>query len=559
MLHRGARAAVEFAGGPSFADGNAPALARLSFTLNGSQVALAPGGLAWERALEWLPTFTGSAGSLVVRGTVFAPYGRDADTAGVVYAVAIENRGPSDAEVSVALGGTLGYRQLRVRTPRPFEDAHSVMHAPDDIVVLKGAALPGLVALAIGSDGAAHVDVAQNERPSYTIRRDLKLAPGQHADVAFYIAAGPEQDGAHATASVMRRRGWRELLSATRDALRELEQSTGHDGLDRLINRNLLLAYFYGVGRALDDAHFYLVRTRTPWHGRGVTFREWESLTWTLPAIQLADAPLARELILRACEVHGYAPGSGVRYFDGTLFEPGFCLEGAASYALAVDRYIREANDDQIVEEPVLADTLYLASDDLAARRNSGVPLYATEVAPSGNPAPLPYTLHGNAVVAQALDVLRRTLDEQTARDVQDPDAVRAALKRHFSRERDGKATYASAIDLNGNAVLDDDPLASVYWLPVYEVVDRNESTYRRTVRAASTDRRFLVQQCARLLGPDAADVMKWLRRAPLDDGFAAEQVDESGRADGNGGDASVAGLLAHTLWYAVHALGVTP
>jgi len=549
---------VEFAGGPGFADGTSQPLARLGFSLNGAPISLARSGLAWERAMEWLPTFTGSAEPLVIRGTVFAPYGRDADTAGVVYAIAVENRGSADADVTITLDGTLGYRQLRVRTARPFEDVHVAMHAPDDVVVLKGAALPGLVALAIGSDGTPEVEV-RSEAAEYSIRRSVRIAPGQHADVAFYIAAGPEQDGAHATVSVMRRRGWRELLSATRDALRDLEQTTGHEALDRLINRNLLLAYFYGVGRALDDAHFYLVRTRTPWHGRGVTFREWESLTWTLPAVQLADSALARELILRACEVHGYSPGSGVRYLDGTLFEPGFCLEGAASYALAVDRYIRETNDDQIVEEPILADTLYLASDDIAARRNSAVPLYATEVGPSGNPAPLPYTLHGNAVAAQALDVFRRTLDEQTARDVQDPEAVRAALKRHFSRDREGKPTYASAIDLNGNAVMDDDPLASVYWLPVYEVVDRNESTYRRTVRAASRDHRFLVQQCARLLGPEAADVMQWVRRAPLDDGFAAEQTDDAGRAQGNGGDASVAGLLAHTLWYAVHALGVTP
>jgi hypothetical protein len=558
FLHRGARAAVEFAGGASFADGTAPPLARLSFAMNGEPVPFARSGLAWERAMEWLPTFTSSSESLVIRATVFAPYGKDADTAGAVYAIAIENRSAADATITVSLDGTLGYRQLRVRTARPFEDAHAVIHAPDDIVVLKGAALPGLVALAVGSDGPSHVQT-QGEPARYSIRRELQIPAGQHTDVAFYLAAGPEQDGAHATVSVMRRRGWRELLTATRDALRGLEQTTGHDALDRLINRNMLLAYFYGVGRALDDAHFYLVRTRTPWHSRGVTFREWEALTWTLPAVQLVDSGLARELILRACELHGYAPGSGVRYLDGTLFEPGFCLEGAASYALAVDRYIRETNDDQIVEEPVLADTLYLASDDLAARRNANVPLYSTEVAPSGNPAPLPYTLHGNAVVAQALEVLRRTLDEQTARDVQDPEAVRAALKRHFSKDRDGKAMYASAIDLNGNAVIEDDPLASVYWLPVYDVVDRNESTYRRTVRAAAQDHRFLVRQCARLLGPDASEVMQWVRRAQLDDGFAAEQVDESGRAIANGGDASVAGLLAHTLWYAVHALGVSP
>ena len=50
---------------------------------------------------------------------------------------------------------------------------------------------------------------------------------------------------------------------------------------------------------------------------------------WTLPAVQLADGALARELLLRMCELHGYAPGRGVHYLDGTLFEPGFSLEGA--------------------------------------------------------------------------------------------------------------------------------------------------------------------------------------------------------------------------------------
>jgi hypothetical protein len=51
--------------------------------------------------------------------------------------------------------------------------------------------------------------------------------------------------------------------------------------------------------------------------------------------------------------------------------------------------------------------------------------------------------------------------------------------------------------------------------------------------------------------------VMGWLRRAPLDGGIAAEVVDADGRACGNGGDAALAGLLAHTLWYASHALGL--
>ena len=60
-------------------------------------------------------------------------------------------------------------------------------------------------------------------------------------------------------------------------------------------------------------------------------------------------------------------------------------------------------------------------------------------------------------------------------------------------------------------------------------------------------------------MGPDAAQVLQWLRRAPLDNGFAAEFVDDAGRGVGNGGDAALSGLLAYTAWYAVHVLGVEP
>jgi hypothetical protein len=313
------------------------------------------------------------------------------------------------------------------------------------------------------------------------------------------------------------------------------------------------------VGRALDDAHFYLVRTRVPWHSRGVTVREWEALMWTLPAIQLADPPLARELLLRACELHGYSPGMGVRYLDGTLFEPGFSLEGAAAYAIAVDRYIRETTDEQIVEEPVIAETLYGSHEDVRVRRHEDVPLYSTEVAPAGGPTPFPYTLHGNAVVALALDVFRRTLDEETSKNVEDPDAVRAAMQRHFTRERDGKDIFMAAINLAGEAVADDDPAASVTWLPMYDATDRSDSAFRRTVRTLEGEPRVLVQQLGRLIGPDATDVLRWLRRAPLANGLAAQEVDAQGLAVADGGDASLAGLMAYTAWYAVHALGIAP
>ncbi|HJR65048.1 MAG TPA: hypothetical protein VJ802_01365 [Gemmatimonadaceae bacterium] len=556
VLHRGARAAVEIAGAPEFLRGDGPPLLRPTLRVDGAEKPLGAVGLAWERALEWIPTFTATIDSLLVRGTLFAPHGRDADVAGAVFALAIDNRGSAAARVEVTFEGTLGHRQIRVRSPRAADDAHVVTMAPDGVVLLEGAALPGLAAVAIAAGADAQVSVGDGR---FAIRQDMTIPASGRAHAAVYLAVGPERDGACATVAVMRRRGWSELLAATRDALRSLEQTVGHEGIDRLVNTNLLFAYFYGVGRAIDDGHLYLVRSRAPWNGRGVTVRDWEALSWTLPAVLLADAPLARELLLRACEVLGYVPGEGLHYFDGTMFEPGFTLEGLAAYALATDRYIRATNDDQIVEEPILAETLYVSSEDLTMRRDAEVPLYSTEILPSGVAAPLPYTLHGNAVVARMLEVLRRTLDEETANRLEEPDAVRAALMRHFVTDKGGKPALASAIDLDGHTADADDPIASAYWLPLYDAFQRDDSLYRRTVRGVATAPEHLAHQCARLMGPDAADVLRWLRRAPLDHGLGAEFVDADGRATANGGDATLSGLVAWSVWYAVHALGLRP
>ena len=560
MLHRGTRSAVEFAGGAGFVEAEGPPLLRPTLRVDGKELSLADAPMVWERALGWLPTFTWTHGDLVIRGTLFAPFGRDSDVAGAVYALSLENRGSRDVQATFVLDGTLGHRQLRVRTSRPFEDAHHVDAVEGD-VVLTGRAAAGMVAIAIGADESSRVAVegGGTATPRYTIERPVTAEANGRAQLAFYLAAGPEADGARASMAVLRRRGWKDLLRDTRDALQSLEQTTGDEQLDRLINRNLMFAYFYGVGRALDDAHYYLVRTRAPWHGRGVTVRDWEALTWTLPAIQLADPNLARELLLRACELHGYAPGRGVHYFDGTLFAPEFSIEGSAAYAVAVDRYIRETQDDHIVDEPVIADTLYASSDDLVTRRDRNVPLYSTEVLPGGAPAPYPFTLHGNAVVAQALDVLRRTLDEETARGVEDPEAVRAALRRHFATDVKGKSVFAAATDLAGHYSFEDDAVGSALWLPLYEAVERHDSSYRRTVKSMNAPVAELARECARLLGPDTSNVLQWLRRAALDGGYAAEIVTPDGQAKFNGGDASLSGLIAWTAWYAVHALGERP
>ena len=557
VVHAGSRSAIEFAGNPSYLDGSGPPLIALTIEIDGEPKRIGADGMVWERELSWLPTFSCAVGDIALRGTIFAPCGRDADLAGAVIAIAMENRGENALQVSIGVSGMLGHRQQRIRSPRAFHDWNGVS-ANASTIVLEGAASPSYCAFAISSaseDAAAEADAAS---ASWHISREVSLSAAEKLEDAFLIACGTEPDGAIATLGVMRRRGWRNLLAATRSTLQKIEQSTSERAVDRLINRNLLFAFFTGIARAIDDGRVYPVRSRMPWNGRGLTITDWDALIWLLPAAQLADAAIARELLLRVCEVHGHSPGRGVNYLDGTMFEAGFSLEGASSYAIAVDEYIVQTGDDRIVDEPVLAETLYGSHEDVASRRHPKIPLYSTELNPDGGAPAHPYTAHGNAVAAFALEVFSRTLDEKTAEKVQDAESVRASALRHFSAEgKDGRTRLVSSTNLDGATDANDEPAASVYWLPYFHLVGRDDSVYRRTVKQwddSASD--LLVERCARLIGPNTTEVLDWLRRAPLDGGLAAEFVDDGGRATGNGGDAVLSGMVAYMAWYAVHALG---
>jgi hypothetical protein len=213
VVHRGARAAIELAGSPGFAEGQGKPLLKPILEIGGVRHELSAAPIAWERALGWIPTFSCTIGSLVVRGTIFAPYGRDADVSGAIYALSLENRSSTDTYVGMVLEGALGHRQLRVRTPRPIVGEIRVDAMDDGIIAIEGTEVPSLMAMAIAGDTETESWV---EGRAFRLRRRVTLAAGGSTQLAYYIAVGPERDGAIATANVLRRRGWRDLLAATR-------------------------------------------------------------------------------------------------------------------------------------------------------------------------------------------------------------------------------------------------------------------------------------------------------------------------------------------------------
>ena len=101
VLHRGSRSAIELAGDPDFLQGAGVPLLKPTLGVGGVTRDLAGAQMAWERALGWIPTFSCTIADVVVRGSIFAPYGRDADVAGAVYALSVENRTGAPAEITI--------------------------------------------------------------------------------------------------------------------------------------------------------------------------------------------------------------------------------------------------------------------------------------------------------------------------------------------------------------------------------------------------------------------------------------------------------------------------
>ncbi len=126
VISQAVRAAIELAGGADFLDAAGTPLLRTVIEIDGVQLDLAAGRMAWQRVLEWLPAFNTTAGDILVRGAIFAPAGRAADFPGFVYALSLENRGDVARSVSAGFAGNVSHRQLRVRTPRQLDgSAHA--------------------------------------------------------------------------------------------------------------------------------------------------------------------------------------------------------------------------------------------------------------------------------------------------------------------------------------------------------------------------------------------------------------------------------------------------
>lgn len=588
VLHRGQNGLLEWSGARLAGAGDP--LLRPRFRVAGE--ALAARDLQWELLDHWIPRFRCSlAPALRASGTVCAPGGPDVTLAGAVYVIELENAGSDALDVVVELEGVWAWSLKTVRTSRPLPGANRLWLPPGGrAVVLEqaGGAGASLCILSgeggtagLREDGVAGPDaagevVAPNGEPlRFMLARAVRVPARGKASVAFYLGVAPERDGAVASAHYLAAQGAAGLLRDARLALTRLTRRVRDAALGRILNRNLLFNYFFALGRGVDDDRYYPVASRSPaYDGGAATFSDREALLWTLPALTLADYPTARDVLLQIFDRYSLQAGIARRYIDGAVLEPGYALDGACAYGIALDRFVEDARDESVLDEAIVQQVLHEIQNLILGDLHPEIFLCATEVAPSGDFPDHRYLAYDNALVA----AFCRTLDRvwrgrepgEQAQLAGAGEEAAAALWRHGTAGVEGLTVLAFSTDLAGESAVYDDPNGSLQLLPHYGFCDPEDPIWRDTVELlrsesyplwigdarypglasrTSARRASLAALCADLLGARRDAALATLRELPLENGLACEWYDpDTGRSAGGEHYAALAGFVAWAL-----------
>lgn len=551
--------------------------------------------LRWERLDRWIPRARARLrDECELTLTLCAPAGYDPLIRGAFIDIELRSTSARDRPVEVSLEVHWRSTQLHVRTGRPLPGIARVAASPHSPgLALEVGSVPFGAALGIAAGDSKALQLAGDEGGTIAplggaaehaatdgqalvarvVQMDV-LRAKRSSRVTYYLGLGRDRDSALANTDHLRRLGPEGMLRRGRFALSQLVRRGDDPGSSELLNRNLLFNHFFAVGRGLDDDRLHAVTSRSPLHGTTAVYNERDALLWTLPALTLNDPLLARELLVRAFEVFSGAPAQPGRYIDGGILAPGFVLDQLLAYPLALARYAREAEDESILDEPIVQDVLREIDAALYNRLHRDVLLAETELLDPDEPADFPYPTVGNVLLwsyCTLLPRIWRALEGEPPASFEGAaEEVAAAIWQRCTVDVDGAPVLVSSTNLQGDAAVYDDPAASLALLPQLGFCDVEDPIWRNTMELlrsqayplwhdrapfpglasrAAPGTAMLAGLCAELLGKGRERALRTLRTLPLPDGVACEQYDpQTGECTRGTHAAALAGFMAWAL-----------
>ena len=381
----------------------------------------------------------------------------------------------------------------------------------------------------------------------------------------------PEEVAAVTSARECERWGATELRRQLVSYLDERIVHCADSRLERVVNRNMFFCLFFSTGRTLDSEELVSVTSRSPEYYVSAAYWDRDSLLWAFPAICRADREKARELMLYVATRQRNNIGIHSRYIDGSILEPGFELDELVSPVLALDMYLRETGDHDLLSNGDVRCLIDLILSRLQRWYNVDYGLYETFLQPTddmtGNCRMLTYD---NVLVWKAFMILS-DLDYGRKRNefACKAENLREAIQKHCIISIDDCDEYVWAIDGKGDYEVYDEPPGSLLLLPVLGFCSRNDSVHMNTV-ARITDESykysfagcpFSAIGCAHEPHPWTLsmanavraskddDMVRKLCTAKMDDGIVCESIDEyTGECTSGKAFATAAGYVVYSL-----------
>ncbi len=388
--------------------------------------------------------------------------------------------------------------------------------------------------------------------------------------VELIFGVGVETVAAATSAKHLLRLGYERCLRQTLGWLKKRMLPAQDATVARMMNENLFFAFFYASGRTIDTEELCLMTSRSPRYYVSAAYWDRDSLLWAFPAILMADAAYAREILTYVFTKQIRNVGLHSRYIDGTLLEPGFELDELCAPVVALRRYVESTGDGSLARQPAIRDGLAAILRRLESKQHPSEALYETFLQPTDDLRNHAYLTYDNALVCFALRALADFLDRPEL--AERAEETREAVYRHCVKERDGRRFFAWSVDLEGRYDIYDEPPGSLQLLPFYGFCAMDDPVWKNTV-AMIRDKDYplsfaghpiaeigcrhaphpwVLSICNSLLSGNADSALTHLHRTRMDNGIACESVNEdTGVCETGEAFATCAGFLAYALWSA--------
>ena len=405
---------------------------------------------------------------------------------------------------------------------------------------------------------------------NYTLSRSDSAKQGETIEMIIYWGLGYEEVAAATSAQEMLRHGYKWEYKRTATWLDKRVCSMATPRLTEIYNTNLFFCIFYSTGITMDTEELVCATSRGTRYYVSAAYWDRDTLLWAYPAILDADKELAEQILHYVFGRQRRNLGIHSRFIDGTMLEPGFELDELLSPIVALDAYVSQTGDTEILGDANVRKGVSQILKTLASKKHPDAELYETFLQPTDDEVVYPYLTYDNMLVWLSMKALAKLYPDKYADLAEKAEEVKKAVYEHcVITDDDGKAYFAWSIDLKGQHNIYDEPTGSLQLFPYYGFCDSNDEVWCNTVsmiRSPAYEYSFadypiaeigcahapypwVLSICNSLLCGHKEQAFRELETLEMDNGIACESVDPvKGTCVTGAAFATCAGFLCHSM-----------